>query len=134
MPTRDNHSDQLVFESQAEIAIGTNTTTNGVIFDTADYDMGIKFAHNITAYTDGTYTITYEEGDDAALADATAVAADQLIGDALVLTAATVGAYPSNGVFSTKRYVRQVITSTGVTTGATINSVIVKRGEYNPQD
>ena len=134
MPTRDNHSDQLVFESQAEIAIGSNTTTNGVIFDLADFDMGAKFAHNITAYTDGTFTISYEDGDDAALADAAAVPAEQVIGDALALTAATVGSYPSNGVFSTKRYVRQVITSTGVTTGATINSVIVKRGEYNPQD
>lgn len=133
MPTRDNHSDQLVFESQAEIAIGTDTITNGVIFDTADYDMGIKFAHNITAYTDGTYTISYEDGDDSGLSDAAAVPAEQVIGDALALTAATVGAYPSNGVFSTKRYVRQVITSTGTTTGATINSVIVKRGEYNPQ-
>ena len=36
MPTRDNHSDQIVLEALASIAISSDTTTNGVIIDTAD--------------------------------------------------------------------------------------------------
>lgn len=135
MPTRDNHSNQLMLEALASTAISTNTTTNGVIIDTADYDMGIKFGFDVSAYTDGSFAISYEDGDDAALADAAAVASDKIIGDAVTLTAATAAgaAFTGNGVFSTKRYVRAVITSTGVTTGATISGIAVQAGEYNPQ-
>lgn len=135
MPTRDNHSDQIVLEALASIAISANETNNGIIIDTADYDMGIKFAFDVSAYTDGSFAVSYEDGDDPALADAAAVATDKVIGDAVVLTAVTAADAPfkGNGVFSTRRFVRPVITSTGVSTGATLSGVAVLMGEYNPQ-
>lgn len=135
MPTRDNHSSQIVLEAFASATINTDTATNGVIIDTADFDMGIKFAFDVSAYTDGSYAISYEEGDDSGLSDAAAVPADKVIGAAVTLTAATAAGavFTGNGVFSTKRYVRAVITSTATTTGATMSAVAVQAGEYNPQ-
>ena len=133
MASRDNHSNQVVRVALAQAAISTNTTTNGVIIDTADYGMGVKFAFNVASYTDGTYTVSFQEGDAADLLDATAVPADKIIGTAPVLSAVSGGSLPSCGVHSTKRYVRAVVTSTGVTTGATVGGVVVLSGEYNPQ-
>lgn len=134
MPTRDNHSTQIVLDALALVTIGSNTTTNGVIIDSADFDMGIKFAFQVTSFTDGVFTISYEEGEDSGLSDATAVTSDKIIGAALAPAAATaVANWPSNGLHSTKRFVRAVITSTGVTTGADVQAVAVESGEYNPQ-
>lgn len=135
MPTRDNHSNQLMLEALASIAISANEVNNGVIIDTADYDMGIKFGFDMSAWTDGAYAISYEEGDASNLSDAVAVPTEKIIGDAVTLGAATAAgaAFTGNGLFSTKRYVRCVITSTGVTTGATLSGVAVESGEYNPQ-
>lgn len=135
MPTRDNHSSQKMLEALASVAIGSNTTTNGVIIDTADFDMGIKFGFDMSAWTDGAFAISYEDGDDSGLSDAAAVSSDKIIGDAVTLGAVTAAgaAFTGNGLFSTKRYVRAVITSTGVTTGATLSGIAVQAGEYNPQ-
>lgn len=135
MPTRDNFSTQKVLRALVSTDIGSNTTTNGDILDTADYDMGVFFAFDITAYTDGSFAISYEEGDESNLSDATAVPVEKVIGDAVILTAVTTatGDHTGNGVFSTKQFVRAVVTTTGVTTGATIQAVSVLKGEYNPQ-
>lgn len=135
MPTRDNHSRQKMVEALASTAIGTNTTTNGVIIDTADFDMGIKFGFDVSAFTDGVFTISYEDGDDSGLSDAAAVATDKVIGSTVILVAATAAGatFTGNGLFSTKRFVRAVVTSTGVTTGATISAIAVLSGENNPQ-
>ncbi|MEE8263266.1 MAG: hypothetical protein V3R83_12460 [Gammaproteobacteria bacterium] len=135
MPTRDNHSTQKMIEALVSTAIGSNTTTNGVIIDTADFDMGIKFGFDVSAFADGVFTVTYEDGDAANLSDAAAVAVDKVIGSAVVLIAATAAnaTFTGNGLFSTKRFVRAVITSTGVATGATISAIAVLSGENNPQ-
>ena len=133
MATRDGFSDKLVTEALASTAIGTNTTTVGSIIDTADYDMGVAFFADVTAYTDGTYTFLFEDGDDSGLSDAATVSTDKIIGSAVSLTAVTSGAFAGNGLHSTKRYVRMSVVSTGTTTGATINAICVEQGEYNPQ-
>lgn len=116
-------------------AISSNTTTAGEIFDTADYDEGISFAMACSNYTDGTYTLKIEHGDDPGLSDAADVDSSMLIyGTLPTITAATADgdALPREGVHSTKRYVRASVVSTGVTTGATIQVLIVKHGEYLP--
>lgn len=135
MPTRDNHSSQIVLRGLVATAIATNTTTNGDIIDTADFDMGIKFAFDVSAFTDGVYAISYEEGDAANLSDAVAVSSDKIIGAAVSLSAATAatGIHTGNGLHSTLRFVRAVVTSTGTTSGATVGAVVVEAGEYNPQ-
>jgi len=133
MPVKDQVTGQEV--NLADVAtIASNTTTVGEIIDTANFDMGVYFSLFCTAYTDGTYTLTIEEGDDAALADATTVSSDQLIGSLASVSAATThgtGVLPSTGVHSTKRYVRPSIVSTGVTTGATVGIVCVKGKEVS---
>ena len=135
MSTRDNFSNRIVRRALAATAIGTDTATNGDIIDTADHDMGVSFAFDVSVYVDGDYAISYEEGDAANLSDAAAVPAEKIIGDAVSLGAITAAAgnHLGNGLFSTKRYVRAVVTSTNTTTGATVGAVAILNGEYNPQ-
>ena len=134
MATRDGFSDKRVEAALASTAIGSDTTTVGNIIDTADYDMGVAFFVDVSAYTDGTYTLLFEDGDDSGLSDAATVPDEKIIGQAVSLTAATAGAFAGNGLFSTRRYVRLSVVSTGVSTGATLSATVVMQGEYNPQE
>lgn len=116
--------------------ISSNTTTNGSIIDTANFDGGLMFGVMVQAYTDGTYNFTLEEGDDSGLSDAAAVPAESLIGSLadLELTAVTAngGNLLTIGIFSNKRYVRINAVSTSVTTGATVVAVVSQKGEQLP--
>lgn len=135
MPTRDGFSDKLVLEALASTAISTDTTTVGNIIDTADFDMGVAFFVDVTAYTDGTYTIFLEESDDSGMSGAVTVADEKFIPETgpVAITAATVAGFAGNGVFSTLRFIRFNIVSTSTSTGATMNAIVVEQGEYNPQ-
>lgn len=135
MAVHDIRSD--LQHSVGDIAIiSTNTTTNGAIIDTADFENGLMFAVLISLFTDGVYDFTIEEGDDSGLSDAAAVSIDKLIGTlaALQLTAANVegDVLKTIGLFSNKRFVRINTVSTGVTTGATIVTIVTERGEDMP--
>jgi hypothetical protein len=116
--------------------IASNTTTNGSIIDNANYDLGIMFVVQCTNYTDGTYSFTIDEGDDASLSDATTVPAEKIIGNlsSLDISAANVAGDSLNsvGVFSNKRYLRLNVVSTGTTTGATINAIVEQSAEVVP--
>ncbi|HDY66300.1 hypothetical protein LCGC14_2855050 [marine sediment metagenome] len=135
MPTRDIRSD-LLPQLAMNQNITSNTTTNGFIFDTANFDGGIVFTLALTAFTDGTYTPSFEEGEDAGLSDAATVPAASIIGTTAgaVLTALTAEGdiLPSLGLVGTKRFVRLVITSTGVTTGADLVSEVLQSAEIKP--
>lgn len=130
MPVRDNvtlNNVILAFDA----AISTDTTTNGAIIDTADQDLGVSFFLGATAYTDGTYKLVLQEGDDSGLSDATTVPSEKLItvtgldavADGVTAVTADGDKLAKVGVFSTKRYVRAQIVSTATTTGATLNMV-----------
>ena len=127
----------LAFEDD----IATDTTTNGFIFDTKDADLGVTFFIAASAYTDGTYKLTFTEGDDSGLSDGTTVGSEKIVvvsgSDAVDtgVTAATADgdSYFKAGVHSTKRYVRPNIVSTGTTTGATINVSCMLNGEVLPE-
>lgn len=117
--------------------ISTDTTTNGAIIDTADYDNGVMFCFACPAYTDGTYTPVIQEGDNAALSDASSVADANLIGTeaGAALSAATAQAdtaLNTIGVFGTKRYLRVQIVSASTSSGATITVIGTKAPEVMP--
>lgn len=111
-------------------AIASNTTTTGASVDTADFGEGLAFFCNVRSFTDGVYTLSAQESDDNV--NFTAVAAEKVIGSSA--QSAATGSNPMGkiGVFSTKRYVRPIVVSTGVTTGATVDVVAVQAGEYLP--
>lgn len=137
MPVREMVTKEVVMYALEVQTIATDTTTTGAIIDTADYDLGVYFAMLCSAYTDGTYTLLIEDGDDAALADAAVVATAQLVyGTLPALTAVTAeGArMAKEGVFGTKRYLRASIVSTLTTTGADLAVIMVKAAELCPTD
>jgi hypothetical protein len=136
MPVQEQASKQKVINALEPQAIGTNTTTTGAIIDTADYDSGVYFAMLCYAYTDGTYTMKIEHGDDASLSDAADVpaATKMVYGSLPALTAADSegDVMAKEGVFGTNRYLRVSIVSTGVTTGASLAVVAVVGTELYP--
>lgn len=116
-------------------AISTDTATTGSIIDTADFECGLAFFVGATAYTDGEYVLSLQEGLDSGLSDAAAVSADKLIGTAPTVDealASNAGVYLKLGAHSTLRYVRPVLTSTSTTTGATLQVLAVEEGEFQP--
>jgi uncharacterized protein YjbI with pentapeptide repeats len=123
---RSNLQPKLAFLA----SITTDTTTNGAIIDTADFDGGIVFNFLCTVYGAGTYTPILEESDDASMSGANDIADANLIGTeaGAALSAATVSGanLKSIGIFGTKRYVRVKILSATATTStivATFNGV-----------
>ncbi len=131
MPVQEQATKQVVTLA-LEANISSNTTTAGAIIDTADFDLGIYFALAATTYTDGTYTLKIEDGDDSGLSDAADVATGQLVYGTLPAVSAVLadGAdYSKEGVIGTKRYVRASIVSTGVTTGADLSLLCIKGAE-----
>lgn len=133
MATRDNRSNQLV-KLVHNAVIATDTTTDATVVDTADFDRGITFALAVLAFTDGVYTLQFEDSPDNSVF--TAVSADKLIGPGASLSAITDASVPDDmatvGLFSTDRYVKAQIVSTGTTSGATIAVTAILSGEELP--
>lgn len=118
-------------------AISTDTNTDGPAFDTKDHEMGTTFLIACVAYTDGDYELVPQESDDGSTGWTDIDAASLLPQPGT--TAVSVGALTADGAvmgklgcFSTKRYVRARVTSTGTTSGASIFTAIIKHGEYLP--
>jgi hypothetical protein len=125
MATKDlknNISDSLGVNIQS---ISSNTTTVGNIIDSSGFE-SITFIQVSSAHTDGTYTLLIEDGDDAGLSDAAAVADDFLIGTEAATAITTADSSTSIGYNGKKRYIRASIVSTGVTSGAALGCVVVR--------
>ena len=129
MAVRDMITTMLTRLSSFNV-ITTNTTTNGAIIDTAQFGLGVSYFVAAPLFTDGTYKLTFTEGEESDLSDGTTVTSNKIIPiqdpvqDA-VNTGVTKRTFPVNltqraGLHSTKRFVRAEVVSTGVTTGATI--------------
>lgn len=137
MPISDIRSD-LLPQAAFDNAFTTNTTVNGSAIDTADFDGGIVF----TAYapdgdfTDGTYTLSLEQDDNSGFSSATAVPSENLISDTppITITAgdALGGTLVSLGAFGVERFLRLVVVSTGVSTGARVIATVHKKAEISP--
>ena len=129
MPTQDIRSNLLPKLAFLAI-INSDTTTNGAIIDTADFDGGIVFNFLCTVYGAGTYTPVIEESDDSGMSGANNIADANLIGTEAGAAISAVTASGANlysiGIVGTKRYVRVKITSATSTTTtivATFNGV-----------
>jgi len=132
-----------IFGAEALVpqTISSNTTTVGPIIDTKLFE-SLTFLLNVGDYTDGTYTVTIEHGDDSGLSDTAAVtiaddpqtliASNPLVAADLVLAAAGLKRF---GYIGKKRYVRLSVVSTAVTTGA-IAAILAIQGhaKSNPTD
>jgi len=114
--------------------ISSDTTTNGAVLDTADFELGLMFALDITAFTDGSYTLLLEEDDVIGFGSSSVISGDQLIGSLPVVAAASVEGADllTVGVISNKKFVRASIVSTGTTSGATANVIATQVAENMP--
>lgn len=126
MTTRDLNSNIKASPALNAQSIATNTTVNGAIIDTRGFE-GLAFLIQSATITDGTFTPSLTEGDQANLSDGAAVQAADMIG---TVAAATFIATDDNvtkklGYKGSKRYVRLNLTSTGVTTGGAMSGTAV---------
>lgn len=126
MASRDLHNNIEPKVALNSAAITTNTTTNGVIVDTAGFE-SVEFVILSAALTDGTYTPSITEGDASDLSGGSATATADLIG---TVAGATFAATDDNtvkriGYKGSKRYVRLNLTSAGTTSGGTLGAIAV---------
>ena len=124
---RDLHSNVDDRMALDPAAIGTNTATVGNIIDTLDYE-SLEFIISMGTITDGAYSLVVQQGDDAALADATNVSADELLGEVTGFVAADDNSTKRLGSIGKQRYQRLTILSTGVTTGVAFASAVAVLG------
>jgi len=121
----DLHSNVSVTSGLNNIAISSDTTTDGPIIDTAGFEC-LEFAIQPGAITDGKYVASILQGDVATLTDAAAVPAAELRGTAPEWFANSPNTAKRFGTVGKKRYQRLRITSTGTTAGlAAIAAVAV---------
>ena len=134
MAVKDIKSNLLQSLALVPGVIATDTTTAGAIFDTADNELGLMFGVNVSAYTDGTYTLLLEESDDSGMSGAVAITGDKLIGTLPAVSAAIASGatIPTVGVISNLRYVRASIVSSSTSTGATAEVIATQKAELMP--
>jgi len=133
MAVRDQITKMDIYKADYSV-ISTDTTTAGPIFDTSGHELGFSAFIEAVAWTDGTYTMLIQEGDDSALSDAVTLPTAKLIGSLPAVSALTAdGAIcGSVGIHSNLRYVRVSVVSTSTDTGATIATGVIKHGENLP--
>jgi hypothetical protein len=122
MSVKDMKNNVVVSNAFDIQAIATDTTTSGDIIDTQGFD-SVTFVVQSGAYTDGTYTVNIQVGDDSGLSDAADATAVELIGTEPALSAAN--GTGRVGTLTNKRYARMQIVSTSTTTGATIGGTVI---------
>lgn len=131
MHTKINPSSGLNIQT-----IGSNTTTNGVIIDTQNFE-SVEWLIFSGTITDGTYVPVIEESADSGLSGATTVGTDFLLGTAAnaTFTATDDNVVKRIGSVGKERYQRLSLTSTGVTTGATIGVIaVLGNARHQPTD
>lgn len=119
----DLHDNSKVLNALDSQTISTDTTTEGVIVDTAGFH-GVEFILTSGTVTDGAYSVTVTAGDAADLSDGVTVDAADLLGS-VAFTDADDNVAKSLGSLSKKRYVRFNVVSTGTTSGGVFGGVAV---------
>lgn len=120
---RDLHSNIAPEPSINPQAIAADTTVDGSSVDLQGYEAA-EVIFTSGTLTDGAYACKLQDCDD----DATwvDVAAGMLIGAEPSFAATDDNTVKSVGYIGGKRYLRAVITSTGVTTGGTLAANVIK--------
>ena len=136
MPTRDIRSN-LESKVVQRDTITTNTTTDGFIIDTSDFDGGIVFNFSCTSFSAGTFTPLLEEsdvntfgGEESAIADENMQGTEA--GAALTAVTAEGDVINSIGIVGTKKFVRSTIVSTGASGNNLIEVTISAVPEVAP--
>ena len=142
MAVKDIRSNLSVRLALASVAINTNTTTTGSAIDTSGHELGLMFAVDVSAYTTGTYTLSIQTADDSGFT----VNLEEIVtgdvnflegADGAALSAVTAAGAKclTVGAFGNRKYARIKIVSTSVvTTGATVSARVVQAAEYSPVD
>lgn len=125
---------------QPQLAQFAIITTNDTFFsssiDMANFDNGVMYIAYSTVYTDGTYVLTLQESeDDSIWTDVPVAKLNDPVGNGNITISAAISdldLITKLGAFSTKRYIRVKMISSGVTTGASINVIVNKKGEDLP--
>ena len=99
---RDLHNNMDERVALAIQLINTDTTTAGVIIDTAGYE-SLEFIMQAGVVTAGDVTLIMQDGDDSGLSDAATVASDSRLGSLVTLDATGITRV---GYVGKKRYVR----------------------------
>lgn len=141
MAVQDIRSRLAVRLALATVAISTDTTTTGSAIDTSAHELGLMFAVDVSAYTDGTYTLSIETADDSGFSvnleeinsgdDNFLEGAD---GDALTAVTAVGDKSLTIGAFGNRKYARIKIVSTATTSGATLSARVIQSAENCPVD
>ena len=138
----DNATKTFFAEALVPTLIAADGASVGAIIDTKLFE-SLTFVLSVGLYTSGTYTVTIDHGDDAALSDAAAVtitddpqniiASSPLVAADLVLAAAGLKRF---GYIGKKRYVRITVTTSAFSvTGATIGVLALQgHAKSNPTD
>ena len=79
MVRKDLHNNVEEVNALHAQVISTNTTTHGQVIDTQGYS-ALEFILQVSSWTDGTYTVLLEEGNQANLSDAATVNAANIFG------------------------------------------------------
>ncbi len=114
--------------------ISSITTTNGVVIDTADFELGLMFSLAATLLTGGDFTLQLQQASNLAFdEDVSLITGDQLIGTLPVIDAASVegDVLETVGVISNLRFVRANIVSTTTDT-STIVVIATQKAENMP--
>jgi hypothetical protein len=128
-------SQKLNNRSTVAAAVTANGAVNGAAVDTQAIQTGLMFALGAIAYTDGAHVISFEQADDSGFTqNVNVIGADQLVGAIADISAVTTNgdALAKIGILYTQQFVRAVITSTGVTTGATILAIATEHVDDAP--
>ena len=99
---RDLHNNMDERVALATQLINTDTTTAGVIIDTAGYE-SLEFIMQAGVVTAGDVTLIMQDGDDSGLSDVATVASDFVLGSLVTLDATGITRV---GYVGKKRYVR----------------------------
>ena len=141
MAVQDIRSFLSVRLALASVAISSDTTTTGSAIDTSAFEMGLMFVTDVSAYTDGTYTLSIQHADDSGFSvnlEEVVSGDDNFLegADGVALTAVTaVGAKVLTiGAFGTRKFARIKVVSTATTSGATLSSRVVQATENSPVD
>ena len=149
MSHRSIINDQLT-QGARIVTISSNTITD-FVFDLAQFENGNIFSWGSTEYTDGTYIVSFAESPDGNFANSTPISSDRIIIPEVVkaiitpskspflLDASTQGIQLDNGLMRqleirgiSTPFTHAVITSTGVTVGATFFLAWLGMAEHSP--